>query len=94
MTRPAPTLDLDAGESRRACETWPGVDRRAFGRRLVEARLRRGWRERVEAAEQAGVDVKSLRDWERGRYLPSVQSLYLLAWCYRVTVDWLLRGER
>ena len=93
MTRPAPTLDLEAVDCRRACEGWKAPDRKRVGRRLIELRIGRHWHERELAAWHLGVDAKSLRAWEEGRWLPGAEALARLAWVYGVTTDWILKGE-
>jgi len=49
-----------------------------FGQRLRAWRLKKGWALRA-VAEELGVSVQVLSDWERGKRFPTVQHLQTLA---------------
>lgn len=67
----------------------PPLNRRLFRRRLIEARLRKGWRTREYAAARLGVDVESLRAYEKGKYLPNFETVFQMAELLGVSLDWL-----
>lgn len=68
------------------------ISRRLVGERLKAARLRKGWKTREEAAEQLGVNAKSLRAWERGRWLPGLGAAAHLSRAYGVSLEWVVWG--
>lgn len=62
------------------------------GRRLKAARLRKGLT-LMEVNAATGVSTGNLSDLERGRSLPSAETLVRLSELYDVTTDWILKGE-
>jgi transcriptional regulator with XRE-family HTH domain len=56
----------------------PGVSKQQFGARLQELRLARGWSQ-ADLAQNAGVNVWAVRQWEGGRSDPGWTSVVALA---------------
>jgi len=63
------------------------------GRRIVEARKRRGWSQ-TELAHQLGVKRERVGNWERGENAPRLEELALLGQVLRISLDELVYGKR
>jgi DNA-binding XRE family transcriptional regulator len=75
------------------------ISRRLVGERLKAARENMarlhpdaGWESRLGAAKNLGVNVRSLRSWERGRWLPTLGACALLCRAYGVSLEWVVWG--
>src|SRR5215218_5440581 len=65
MTKSEDGADLVSAISATSSKKAPGSFLQAFGQRIVEARMRKGWT-RVELAGEMGVSRDRLAKWERG----------------------------
>ncbi|MFL6232043.1 MAG: helix-turn-helix transcriptional regulator [Thermoanaerobaculia bacterium] len=63
------------------------------GRRIVQARKRRGWSQ-TELAHQLGVKRERVGNWERGENAPRLEELALLGQVLRTSLDELVYGKR
>jgi transcriptional regulator with XRE-family HTH domain len=66
---------------------------REVGERIEAARLDRGLT-RARLAENVGVRVTQVADWEAGRSTPSTDRLVLVAKALSVPPSWLRFGDR
>lgn len=69
-----------------------GTLQRDLGRRIVELRRARGWKQ-GELAERLGVPSGRLGKWERGLNAPSLEDLKALADLLEMTLDELVQGH-
>jgi transcriptional regulator with XRE-family HTH domain len=65
---------------------------RDLGRRIVELRRARGWKQ-GDLARQLGVPSDRLGKWERGLNAPSLEDLTALAAMLEITLDELVHGH-
>jgi transcriptional regulator with XRE-family HTH domain len=63
------------------------------GRRIVQARKRRGWSQ-AELARQLGIKRERVGNWERGENAPRLEELALLGQVLRISLDELVYGKR
>jgi len=63
--------------------------RRAIGRRIADARSRRGLTQ-TQVADLIGVSERTLSQWESGRGVPSADDAGRLAQAFRCSLDWLI----
>lgn len=59
------------------------------GDRIAKKRHERGWTQR-ELAQQIGLNIKSIKDWESGVSLPSAKTIIKLCQLLNVSSDYLL----
>lgn len=67
--------------------------RRTIGLSIAVARRRRGLSQR-ELALTVKVQPGQISDWERGRFLPTVDALVRIARKLEVSLDYLVTGEQ
>ena len=72
-------------------KTPPALDPVAIGRRVAEARRKRGYRQ-SDLAEISGVDGSVIAYIELGRRLPSRDCAIALAVVFRRSLEWLYFG--
>lgn len=87
--RPAPPVDAYAG----VMDAWTPEQRRAFGRRLSDARKARGLTQ-DDVGAIFDVGKQAVSHWEVGRSVPSAEQLAILGNELGQSVDWLLFGQR
>lgn len=67
------------------------MNRERFGRRLAKARTQANLHQSA-LADRIGVSVSTLRGWERGRFVPSVEHLVAFAVHTHTSAAWLLEA--
>ena len=70
-----------------------GVVQRSMGRRIVDLRRARGWKQ-GELAKRLEVSSDRLGKWERGLNAPSLEDLTALAFVLEVTYLELIEGSQ
>ena len=73
--------------------TKTGRQKRHFGKRLREARLRLGYSTARDFAASLGELESTVSMWERGERLPRLDKLLLIKRATGRSLDWLLLGD-
>ena len=68
------------------------LDGKAIGRRIAEARTRRGW-SRTDLAGALGVRPGTVSNYEGGWRIPRLETVAVLAVVLRRTMDWITTGR-
>ena len=92
MTKSEDGADLVSAISATSSKKAPGSFLQAFGQRIVEARMRKGWT-RVELAGEMGVSRDRLAKWERGESAPPLDMLIALHGALGGSLHELVTGE-
>lgn len=67
------------------------VDRQRMGLHIWNLRDNKGWTQ-AELAEKLGLSVKTVGQWESGRFIPSLVAAKRLAVAFEITIDELAEG--
>jgi ribosome-binding protein aMBF1 (putative translation factor) len=87
------TVDADAASTNEEKPVRPRDLIPATGRRIIQARKRRGWSQ-TELAHQLGVKRERVGNWERGENAPRLEELALLGQVLRISLDELVYGKQ